>query len=56
MIKTIEIAPDIIAKGLARHLYNEFQHFVYMKTKFHLYDPECDVEKLEIIIREYLNK
>lgn len=56
MIKTIEINPDILARSLAIHLFNEFDNFAYIRTKFHMHDLSCDVDELTRIIKEYLNR
>ena len=58
MIKTIEIAPDIIAYELAKHLKIDKYDWCYVEEDF--YSPfsyvEIDIEKLAKSIKEYLNR
>jgi len=49
MIKTIEIAPDIVAAGLAKHICD---NYYYIQDTW----EEIDQEKLRDLIKEYLNR
>lgn len=54
MIKTVELAPDIFAKALAHHLFEEFGT-VRLRS-----DEDClyvtDVVDLFKVIQEYINR
>lgn len=54
MIKTIEIAPDILAKSLAHHLFNEFGTIRARDDADVLF--VTDVVDLFNVIKEYLNR
>jgi hypothetical protein len=54
MIKTIEIAPDILAKALAHHLFDEFGTIRDREGQDVLF--VTDVVDLYNVIKEYLNR
>jgi len=56
MIKTIEIAPDILAKGLAHHLFDYFGT-IRSSEQWDAFVLNCDdVVELHNAIKEYLNR